>query len=699
MSPTRSEYSKLGLELVSLEENRSRTPKKPSMAEEKKNDGADDPISLLLEQALTRQRDEMMENFSHILQRLPIASSASSSSDHFGGTSPFKVQVNFDIPVFEGQIDADALDKWLNLLEGYFSVHNFSDKEKITFALLKALPHVKHWWETYWEQSSTEESGIYGAEPTWDFFVDAVKEQYYPVGNYEEQYMRWTTLRQERGQAVPEFTNTFHTLRTKLGIKDSERHLVLKYRGALHRYIQTEMDFLDISSLGAAYRYAVKIEQKFKHQNKREFMSANPQQSKYDKDNPNKQSPENQSKPQEKKGHRKTKKDTGKWCDFHKIPWHNTDECRSKQSLVAEIKDKEPNPDSESDSENTGKRQIIDADPTAIVATATIQPEEPTDPEEGERLFHSQMWVKGTPLHFIVDSGSQKNLISAEVVKQLGLSATPHPQPYSIGWLRQGRDLRVSQQCRLSYDIQPFKDEVLCDVAPLDVCDVLLGQPYMWKHHAIYESRPRSVIITLGGHLYRIPEVVPTTAPPKQCCKVVSHTRKFIFSTICSKGEQKDIAATTASAKAPSTQQKQVDKVAAKHEDSLCTQSSKIARLVKKVQIFQPQVRDRFPQTKQRDFSSKTSISPRCRFNKCFSLSPGNSMQWRPLLPKEGGLIQVDIGGHPHFPNGSKQFSGHFGNLLFLAGFHFRGHFEGLNEVFSRSRFSMIAEGMIEPPK
>jgi hypothetical protein len=148
--------------------------------------------------------------------------------------------------------------------------------------------------------------------------------------------------------------------------------------------------------------------------------------------------PENQSKPQEKKGHGKTKKDTGKWCDFHKIPWHNTDECRSKQSLVAEIKDKEPNPDSESDSENTGKRQIIDADPTAIVVTATIQPEEPTDPEEGECLFHSQMWVKGTPLHFIVDSGSQKNLISAEVVKQLGLSTTPHPQPYNIGWLRQG---------------------------------------------------------------------------------------------------------------------------------------------------------------------------------------------------------------------------------------------------------------------
>jgi hypothetical protein len=63
------------------------------------------------------------------------------------------------------------------------------------------------------------------------------------------------------------------------------------------------------------------------------------------------------------------------------------------------------------------------------------------------------------------------------------------------------------------------------------------------------------------------------------------------------------------------------------------------------------------------------------------------------LLPKEGGLIKVDIGGHPPFPTGSKQFSGNFGNLLFLAVFNFWGHFEGPNEGFSRSIFSMIEQG------
>jgi hypothetical protein len=47
----------------------------------------------------------------------------------------------------------NTLDKWLNLLEGYFFVHNFFGREKITFALLKDLPMSNiggkpHQWHT-----------------------------------------------------------------------------------------------------------------------------------------------------------------------------------------------------------------------------------------------------------------------------------------------------------------------------------------------------------------------------------------------------------------------------------------------------------------------------------------------------------------------------------------------------------------------
>jgi hypothetical protein len=152
--------------------------------------------------------------------------------------------------------------------------------------------------------------------------------------------------------------------------------MVLKYRDCFHRYIQTEMEFMDITSLGIAYRYAVKIEHKFK-QKRQEFGSANSSQSKQGKGDPNPHSKgqikyghsqDNQSKPQHKKGNEKTKKDTRKWCEYHKRPWHNIKECRSKQSLVAEMKTSKLETDSDSESNLEGGKQIIDAEPSATVA-------------------------------------------------------------------------------------------------------------------------------------------------------------------------------------------------------------------------------------------------------------------------------------------------------------------------------------------
>jgi hypothetical protein len=63
---------------------------------------------------------------------------------------------------------------------------------------------------------------------------------------------------------------------------------------------------------------------------------------------------------------------------------------------VAEVKASESDVDSESKIEIERGRWIIDAEPSATVATTKLQPGEPDKPKEGERLFHSQMWVKGT---------------------------------------------------------------------------------------------------------------------------------------------------------------------------------------------------------------------------------------------------------------------------------------------------------------
>ncbi len=98
---------------------------------------------------------------------------------------------------------------------------------------------------------SEDEFVIFNIGPMWATFVDALKKEFYPVGKYDDQYTGWTTLRRERYHLVIEYTIIFHILRWKLGIRDFENHLDLKYHNALHRYIQTKMNFLNMSSLGA----------------------------------------------------------------------------------------------------------------------------------------------------------------------------------------------------------------------------------------------------------------------------------------------------------------------------------------------------------------------------------------------------------------------------------------------------------------
>ena len=155
----------------------------------------------------------------------------------------------------------------------------FSTRRRLFFALLKVVPHVKDWWETHCEKKDEGEPSLFSVVPTRNYLWDAIKEQYYPMGSYEDKYIKWTTLWQQMDQDVHELTNLFHSLRTMLGIKYLEKHLMLNYNGCLHRYIQEEMEFLDISLLGTTYRYAAKIEQKFK-QKKREFGFANQKQGK-----------------------------------------------------------------------------------------------------------------------------------------------------------------------------------------------------------------------------------------------------------------------------------------------------------------------------------------------------------------------------------------------------------------------------------
>jgi hypothetical protein len=84
---------------------------------------------------------------------------------------------------------------------------------------------------------------------------------------------------------------------------------------------------------------------------------------------------------------------------------------------VVEVKVSKSEVDYDSESNPEGGKRIIDVEPSATATTTKSTPSKLEEPEEGEFLFHSHMWVKGDPLHFIVDRGNQKNMFSTEVIR------------------------------------------------------------------------------------------------------------------------------------------------------------------------------------------------------------------------------------------------------------------------------------------
>ena len=63
MSLMRAGYKELGLDLVEPLQDQPHKSRWPPMGDEKKDEGAEDPIKILLKEGLEKQRNTMMDNF------------------------------------------------------------------------------------------------------------------------------------------------------------------------------------------------------------------------------------------------------------------------------------------------------------------------------------------------------------------------------------------------------------------------------------------------------------------------------------------------------------------------------------------------------------------------------------------------------------------------------------------------------------
>jgi len=66
-----------------------------------------------------------------------------------------------------------------------------------------------------------------------------------------------------------------------------------------------------------------------------------------------------------------------------------------------------------------------------------------------EYIFHSRCTIQGKVCSLIIDRGSCTNVASTQLVNKLSLPTVPHPQPYSLQYLKKGNETsnRTSVNC------------------------------------------------------------------------------------------------------------------------------------------------------------------------------------------------------------------------------------------------------------
>jgi hypothetical protein len=114
-------------------------------------------------------------------------------------------------------------------------------------------------------------------------------------------------------------------------------------------------------------------------------------------------------------------------------------------------------------------------------------------------LFTTTCNTKDRVWKVIIGSGSTDNLVSIEMVEKLDLDITAHPKPYKVSWLQKGHHIMVTKQCLVEFKIGGYRDEILCDVIPMDVCHVLLGRPWNFDRNVIHDGRKNTYTLEKNG--------------------------------------------------------------------------------------------------------------------------------------------------------------------------------------------------------
>jgi hypothetical protein len=131
-----------------------------------------------------------------------------------------------------------------------------------------------------------------------------------------------------------------------------------------------------------------------------------------------------------------------------------------------------------------------------------------------------------------MDSGSTDNLVSTEMVENLELEIIIYPSPYKVSWIQKGHQVNSTKQCLVEFKIGGYRDEILCDVIPMDVCHLLLGRPWKYDRNVVHDERKNTYTLEKNGRTHLLLSIKDKEVKPEVSNTVLLMSGKELLNEV-----------------------------------------------------------------------------------------------------------------------------------------------------------------------
>ncbi|XP_057469681.1 uncharacterized protein LOC130758770 [Actinidia eriantha] len=411
-------------------------------------------------------------------------------------------RMKMDLPSFNGNLQIEGFLDWIVEVERFFEYMEIPDEKQVKLVAYKLKGGASAWWDNLQQSRSRQRKAPIR---TWRRMRKLMEERFLPPDYQQELFRQYQECRQ--GVRTSEaYTEEFYRLSARNNLPESEDQQIARFVNGLRVAIRDQVSLHTLYSLNEAVTLAKKVESQQNRTNTR------PQYS-----NKGKQPvPSPQPQPVTNSGSQTKAATTGSTtrqggnpnpyakasgdkCYRCGEPGHRSNTCpkRATVNLV------EPVPEEEDGGDDGGDVDPYSYDPNefqdeeegeylgrSLVIQKLLLTPKRVDSSQRHKIFRGRCTINKRVCDFIIDSGSGENVASKSLVTKLGLKTEKHPDPYTIGWIKKGVEVKVTDTCRVKFSIgKNYIDEVLCEVVDMDACHLLLGRPWQHDVDAVHKGK------------------------------------------------------------------------------------------------------------------------------------------------------------------------------------------------------------------